>query len=125
MNIVAFTKADYVCIVCGYTDLRRGIDGLASIISNDYEMDIFANSVFLFCGHRSDRYKALHWDGDGFMLLYKRLENGKLQWPKSDNEVRQLTEQQVRWLLEGLKEEQQKSIKPVNPDHVSWSSQFG
>lgn len=95
MSIIDFTIANHVYIICGYTDLRRGIDGLASIISNNYEIDVFVNSVFLFCGRRSDRYKVLYWDGDGFLLLYKRPENGKLQWPKSDNEVRQSTEQQV------------------------------
>jgi transposase len=119
MTVVDFSKADHVYIVCGYTDLRRGIDGLAGIISNNHQMDVFANSVFLFCGRRSDRYKALYWDGDGFMLLYKRLESGRLQWPRNDDEVRRLTQQQVRWLLEGLKVEQPKSIKPAKPGYIS------
>ncbi|HGJ0567218.1 IS66 family insertion sequence element accessory protein TnpB [Streptococcus pneumoniae] len=41
-------------------------------------MDSFSGQVFLFCGERKDRFKALYWDGQGFWLLYKRFENGKL-----------------------------------------------
>ncbi|MGT2829351.1 IS66 family insertion sequence element accessory protein TnpB [Streptococcus hillyeri] len=40
--------------------------------------------VFLFCGGRKDRFKALYWDGQGFWLLYKRFENGKLTWPNTE-----------------------------------------
>lgn len=44
----------------------------------------------------------MYWDRDGFMLLYKRIENGNLQWPKDQDEVKKLTAQELRWLLEGL-----------------------
>ena len=44
------------------------------------------------------------------IMLYKRLDNGKLQWPKDENEVRNLSQQQFRWLLEGLSLQQPKAI---------------
>jgi IS66 orf2 like protein len=46
--------------------------------------------------------------------LYKRLEQGAYQWPRTENEVRQLTPQQYRWLMEGLKVEQLKAHRPVD-----------
>ena len=61
-----------------------------------------------------DRIKELYWEGDGFLLLYKRLENGAFQWPRNKDEVRQLTPQQYRWLMEGLKTEQPKANKAVS-----------
>ena len=67
-------------IVCGYTDLRRGIDGLAGIVQQNFKLDVCSGAVFLFCGRRYDRIKALLWEGDGFLLLYKRLDNGRFQW---------------------------------------------
>jgi transposase len=108
--LIDYTKVDRIYIVCGKTDLRRGIDGLASIIQTQYELDVYKDALFLFCGTRSDRFKMLYWDGDGFLLLYKRLENGKLHWPRHHEEVRQLSQQQLRWLFEGLKVDQKHSI---------------
>lgn len=97
-----FTGADHVYIACGYTDLRHGIDGLATIIQEQFELNPFTNSLFLFCGRRRDRIKALYWEGNGFVLLYKRLESGSFQWPRNGEEARALTPQQYRWLMEGL-----------------------
>ncbi|MFJ3387594.1 MULTISPECIES: IS66 family insertion sequence element accessory protein TnpB [unclassified Lysinibacillus] len=36
------------------------------------------------------------FDGDGFVILYKRQENGKLQWPKDEKEMRNLSQQELR-----------------------------
>ncbi len=66
--------ADRVYIACGYTDLRKGIDGLAAMVQQEFELDPFTNTLFLFCGRRRDRIKGLYWEQDGFILLYKRLE---------------------------------------------------
>ena len=68
-----FNGADRVYIACGYTDLRRGIDGLATLVQQQFNLDPFSNTLFLFCGRRRDRIKALYWEGNGFVLLYKRL----------------------------------------------------
>ena len=66
-----------VYLATGFTDLRRGIDGLAAIIRFQFHLDPYdKNTLFLFCGRRSDRIKALLWEGDGFLLMYKRLDNG-------------------------------------------------
>ena len=102
-----------VYIACGYTDLRRGIDGLAGLVKSEFDLDPFQEALFLFCGRRRDRIKALYWEGDGFVLLYKRLEQGVYQWPRTDTEVRRITPQQYRWLMEGLKVEQPKAHRPV------------
>ena len=52
-------------IACGYTDLRLGIDGLAAIVVTQYGKELREDSLFLFCGRRPDRIKALYWAGDG------------------------------------------------------------
>ena len=108
-----FTGADKVYIACGYTDLRKGIDGLDSMVQQQFQLDSFTNTLFLFCGRRRDRIKGLYWEKDGFILLYKRLERGAYQWPRNENEARSLTPQQYRWLMEGLKIEQPKAHRPV------------
>ena len=70
-----------IYIVCDKTDLCRGIDGLANMVTHQFELDPYNKALYLFCGTRKDRFKALYWEGDGFILLYKRLEDGRLQWP--------------------------------------------
>ena len=108
-----FTGADRVYIACGYTDLRRGIDGLATMVQQQFNLDPFTSTLFLFCGRRRDRIKALYWESNGFVLLYKRLESGNFQWPRSEREARALTRQQYRWLMEGLSVDQPKALRLV------------
>ena len=103
-----------VYLACGYTDLRQGIDGLAGKVQQQFHLEPFERALFLFCGRRKDRLKGLYWEGDGFVLVYKRLENGSFQWPRNGEEARQLTAQQYRWLMEGLQIDQPKAHRPVS-----------
>ncbi len=91
--------------------MRKSIDGLAAIIQGKLQLDPYSQALFLFCGISSNKMKGLLWDGDGFLLLYKRLDNGKYRFPRTETEARQLSDQQLRWLLEGLEIEQKKAIK--------------
>ena len=104
------SRAEHIYIVCGYTDMRKSIDGLAAIVQQNFKLDVFSSSLFLFCGKRCDRIKALLWEEDGFVLLYKRLENGKYKWPRDSNEAKQITQQEFRWLMEELSIEQKTAI---------------
>ncbi len=108
-----FNSAEKIYIATGYTDLRRGIDGLVSIIQSEFQLNPADNCLFLFCGRRLDRIKALYWEENGFILLYKRLESGKFQWPRSDQEAREISPQQYRWLMEGLTVNQKTAHKSV------------
>ena len=64
-----------IYIVCGYTDMRYGIDTLAAIIESKYHLPLFKpNTLFLFCGRRANKIKGLVWEGDDFLLLTKRVE---------------------------------------------------
>ncbi len=92
-----------VYLATGFTDLRRGIDGLAAIIRFQFELDPYdRNTLFLFCGKRSTRIKGLLWEGDGFLLLYKRLDNGAFHWPRTKEAALELTSDQYRMLMQGL-----------------------
>lgn len=94
---------DKIYIATGYTDLRRGIDGLASTIKFQFELDPFQkNILFLFCGKRTDRIRGLVWEGDGFLLLYKRLNVGGFSWPRTKEEAMEITPEQYRMLMQGL-----------------------
>ena len=98
-------------IACGYTDLRLGIDGLAAVVTQQYGGQLDEESFCQFCGLRTARIKALYRTGDGYVLLYKRLSNGKFHWTRSEAELRLLDSQSFRWLMEGLCIEQKTAIR--------------
>jgi transposase len=108
------SRADHIYVACGHTDMRKSIDGLVACVQQSFQLNPFSENLFLFCGRRRDRIKALLWEGDGFVLLYKRLEKGSFQWPKSEDDVRNITPQQLRWLMEGLSIDQPKAHKKVD-----------
>ena len=80
-------QARNIYIVCGYTDMRKGLNSLVPFVQQNFGIDPYSSSLFLFCGKRCDRLKALLWEPDGFVLLYKRVEEGVYQWPRDRQEV--------------------------------------
>ncbi|MFA5575953.1 MAG: IS66 family insertion sequence element accessory protein TnpB [Tissierellaceae bacterium] len=107
-----------IYIACGKTDMRKSIDGLSAIVSQNFKLDPFDHAIFLFCGSKRDRMKALLWEGDGFLLLYKRLEAGVFQWPRTKEEVREISLQQYRWLIEGLTIDQRNLIQNLENKRI-------
>ena len=92
-----------VVVKCGRTDLRRGIDGLVATIRLSFGLDpLEEGTLFLFCGTRKDRIKGLLYEGDGFCLIYKRLTDGRFQWPRNPDEARDITPEQYRRLMNGF-----------------------
>ena len=111
-NVAKITR---VVLACGTVGLRKGIDGLSVIIGDKYKQNPFEKgTLFLFCGRRSDRIKGLLWMGDGFLLLYKRIEAGSLAWSRKTEEAADLTEEQFDYLMLGLNPLDPK-IKDVTP----------
>lgn len=103
---------DSIYIVCGYTDMRKSIDGLCAIIQNEFMMNIGSNALYLFCGRKRDRIKAILQEPDGMVLIYKRLSvEGSYKWPRNKSEVKALTWREFDWLMSGIDIEQPKAIK--------------
>lgn len=107
-------KHIYLCT--GYTDLRKGLSGLISMVQGSFGLDpTEEGSIFLFCGRRADRIKAVMYEPDGWLLCYKRLTAGSFQWPRSSAEVMNLTQEEYRMLMEGFSIKKKIHIKDVRP----------
>ena len=92
--------------------MRKSIDGLCAIVEDQLTMDPASGALFLFCGRRRDRIKALLREPDGFVLLYKRLTvPGGYQWPRKQSEVRDLSWREFDWLMSGIDIDQPKALK--------------
>ena len=84
-------------------DMRKSIDGLASIVQQRFHLDPFSDALFVFRNRHCDKIKMLYWDRDGFCLLYKRMEKGRFHFPRCLSEdVYTVSEQELSWLLHGL-----------------------
>ena len=80
-----------VYIMTGYTDLRSGIDRLAALVESKTDVNpCQPNTLYLFCG-------------------------GSFQWPRNEAEVMSLTDQQFRWLMEGLTIHPRRRVMEITP----------
>ena len=87
--------------------MRKSIDGLAAIVQGSFKLNPFDDALFVFCNRNRDRIKILEWDGDGFVLYFKRLEKGHFRWPApgENAEPMTLTAEELNMLLGGTKVE--------------------
>jgi transposase len=91
-----------IWLVAGHTDMRKGFDGLAAIVQTALAANPFEGHVFVFRGRRGDLIKLLWFDGQGLLLLAKRLERGRFIWPQATEGRVVLTAAQLSMLLEGI-----------------------
>ncbi|MGD0108375.1 MAG: IS66 family insertion sequence element accessory protein TnpB [Rhodopila sp.] len=89
-----------VWLACGYTDMRKGMDGLAMLAQQVLAEDPFSGALFAFRGKRGGLIKLLWFDGQGLCLFSKRLEKGHFQWPVTDTGRVSLTPAQLSMLLD-------------------------
>ena len=78
-------------VATGYTDMRKSIDGLVSVVADGFGFNPRAKSLFCFCGRRADRYKVLFFDGDTYSLALRRLEERSLRWPREPGRLWKLS----------------------------------
>lgn len=83
-------------------DFRKQIDGLIMLVADHLALNPTSGQLFLFRDRAGKKIKMLWWDRNGFWLLYKRMEKGKLIFPRTNETVMSLTRDQVGWLLSGL-----------------------
>lgn len=86
------------------TDMRKGHDGLAALVSQTLGQDRFSGHLFVFLSRRGDRCKVLVWDRGGFVLWYKRLETGRFRLPRLARGTESLTldAAELALLLDGV-----------------------
>lgn len=107
----AATTRIWLCT--GPTDMRRGFDRLAEQARQVTRKHPQSGHLFVFRSRRGDRLKALYWDKDGYVLWYKRLEEGtfKLPRPAADQASIELKASELAMLLDGIDLSSVKRVK--------------
>ena len=100
--MISLPSGTRIWLAAGMTDMRRGFDGLASIVQEKLAADPCAGHVFVFRGRRGDLVILLWWVGDGLCLFAKRLERGRFIWPQASEGSVHLSGAQLSMLLEGI-----------------------
>ena len=91
-----------VYLIPGYTDMRKGILTLSQLANSIVDNKFFSGSLFIFCSKRKDTLKIVYWDMNGFCMWQKKLDKDRFWWPKESSEVKEVSIQQLRWMLDGL-----------------------
>lgn len=91
-----------VYIAVGATDMRKSINGLSLLVQDEFELNLFDESYFAFCNRKRDIVKILYWDSNGFCIWMKRLEKDHFRWPESEEDVVEMSQRELNWLLHGL-----------------------
>jgi transposase len=104
-----FPSGVKVYLAVGNTDMRKSIDGLSIMVSQSLEFDPFSGHLFAFSNRSRTTVKVLYWDRSGFCLWQKRLEKDRFRWPESVEDVVELEQRELQWLLEGLDVRQKKA----------------
>jgi len=85
------------------TDMRKGFDGLSGLVRDHCALDPCTGDVFVFISRARIHIKLLYWDGDGFVMYYKRLEQGRFDFPLGTGATRELRRDEMLMLLEGVR----------------------
>lgn len=84
------------------TDMRKGHDGLSSLVERELGRDPLSGEMFLFVSRDRKRAKVLLWDGTGLCLYAKRLERGRFaSLVRADTSPLRLTVNELQLFLEG------------------------
>ena len=102
-----------VYLALGATDMRKSIDGLSILVSEQLAQNPFSGHMFVFCNRKRNMLKILYWDRNGFCLWHKRLEKHTFKWPVSRQEVKTIGQRELSWLMDGLDIHQQKAHKTL------------
>lgn len=102
--MLSISPAVKIFLYAGAADLRRGYDGLASLVSEAMGEDPLSGHLYLFINRRGNRIKLLYWAGDGYAIWMKRLERGSFELPSStsDSLSVKITASQLSLILEGI-----------------------
>ena len=105
-----------IWLAAGFTDLRRGFDGLSALVQTTLGESPFSGQMFVFRGRRGDRIKILWSDRDGMCLFAKRLRDGRFIWPQATNGTVMISAAQLSMLLEGIDWRRPRRTAEIDPD---------
>ena len=98
--------------------MHRSFDGLSSLIQEVLKENPLSSQLFVFRNKLEDKIKLIWWDRNGFIIYYKRLEKGRFKYPKLNQVCLELTELELKLLLDGIDFTRLKPLPTLHYDYV-------
>lgn len=110
--IINTEEIQYIYIATTCVDMRKAIDGLAAIVTGQFQLEVMNQSLFIFTNRNRNRLKLLYYEEHGFWLFVRRLDKGTFKLYETEGQgVRSITEKQLEWLIRGLEIEEKQMLK--------------
>lgn len=103
--MLSFSGSLKVFVAVEACDMRKGFNGLHTVVTERLGEEPRTGALFVFCNRRRTRIKILCWDGTGLWVLTKRLERGTFSWPRNvepGTAKLKLTPQALAMLTDGV-----------------------
>jgi len=100
--VLGLGAATRIYVATGATDMRLGFDGLYALVVGQLQQDPRTGHLFLFANKRRDRMRILFFDGSSLWLCARRMEQGRLHWPSSEEGHMQLSREEFALLIGGI-----------------------
>jgi transposase len=97
---LGLTGQIWVCVQA--QDGRKSFDGLQAVVRDHLGRDPLSGDLFVFRNRRGDRLKVLAWQGDGFALYLRRLEQGTFAFAVADTAEVRITATELAMILGGI-----------------------
>jgi transposase len=94
--------ATRIFVATGATDMRLSFDGLHSLVIGQIKQSPQSGHLFLFANKRKDRMKIYFYDGSSAWVCARRMEQGCMHWPSSEDGHVQLTQAEFAMLVGGI-----------------------
>jgi transposase len=102
--VLTLPSAVKILLATEPVDMRKSIDGLMALVRSGWGEDVYSGHLFVFVSRRGDRVKVLTFSRGGFILYYKRLEQGRFRLPRVEEQAQAvpLDATQLAMLLDGI-----------------------
>lgn len=117
--MISLANSFKIYIANAPVDFRKGMDGLAAIVVNEFDLDPYDGAIFVFRSRRADRLKIIVWDGTGLVLVHKRIEGKGFAWPRISDGTISISKAQFEALFDGLNWKSISERKTFHPHQAS------
>ena len=84
-----------------YVDMRKGHNTLSYVVTEKMDLELLSGALFLFVAKSRKALKAIFFDGNGLILIHKKLERGRFMSFDNISKVTEINSNELSLILNG------------------------